>query len=93
MAFAIAWFVLLAAVFFFFVVRPQRRQVVAHRALVASLGVGDQIVTAGGLYGTIRALHDDTVDVEIADGVVIKLARAAVARQAPPAAGDDGEAA
>lgn len=94
MAFAIAWFVLLAAAFFFFVVRPQRRQIAAHRALVASIDVGDDIVTAGGIHGTIRALHDETVDVEIATGVVVKLARGAIARHVVPALGtDDGEAA
>ena len=94
MAFAIAWFVLLAAVFFFFVVRPQRRQMVAHRSLVASLDVGDEVITAGGLYGTIRAIRDDIVDLEIANGVVVRLARGAIARQASPVTGaDDGEAA
>jgi preprotein translocase subunit YajC len=94
MAFAIAWFVLLAAVFFFMVVRPQRRQMAAHRALVASVDVGDEIVTAGGIHGTVRALHGETVDVEIASGVVIKLARGAIARQVAPALDtDDGEAA
>jgi preprotein translocase subunit YajC len=94
MAFAIAWFVLLAAVFFFFVVRPQRRQMVAHRTLVASLEVGDEVITAGGVYGTLRAIHDETVELEIANGVTITLARAAIARQVSPVPHDDsGEAA
>lgn len=93
MEFAIAWFVLLAVVFFVLVVRPQRRQVAAHRALVANLGVGDEVITAGGLYGTIRALRDETIELEVADGVVIRLARGAVARPAGPSASpDDGEA-
>ncbi len=82
MEFAIGWFVLLAVGFFFLIVRPQRRQVAAHRALVESLGVGDEVITAGGVYGTIRALRDDVIELEVADGVVIRLARAAIARPA-----------
>jgi preprotein translocase subunit YajC len=93
MEFAIAWFVLLAAVFFFLVVRPQRRQLAAHRALVASLEIGDEVITAGGLYGTIRALRDDAVELEVADGVIVRMARGAIARPVGPTVGTDGEAA
>lgn len=93
MEFAIAWFVLLAAVFYLFVVRPQRRQIAAHRALVARLDVGDEVITAGGVYGTVRALHEESIELEIADGVVITLARGAIARPAGPAGAGGGEAA
>jgi preprotein translocase subunit YajC len=78
----IVWFVALGAAFFFLVVRPQRRTLAAHRALVAALRVGDEIVTAGGIYGTVRGLADETVDLEIAPGVVVKIARGAVAHRA-----------
>jgi preprotein translocase subunit YajC len=95
MEFAIGWFVLLAVGFFFLIVRPQRRQVAAHRALIASLGVGDEVITAGGVYGTIRALRDDVLELEVADGVVIRVARAAIARPVGPPEhmvdGTDGE--
>jgi preprotein translocase subunit YajC len=93
MEYAIAWFVLLAAVFFFFVVRPQRRQIAAHRALVDSLTVGDEVITAGGLYGTIRALRDDTIELEVADGVVVRMARGAIARPVEPRTPTNGEVA
>lgn len=92
MEFAVAWFVLLAAVFFFFVVRPQRRQIAEHRALVASLDVGDDVITAGGLYGTVRALRDDVVELEISDGVVVRMARGAIARLVPTHSELDEEA-
>jgi len=94
MEFAIGWVVLLAVGFFFLIVRPQRRQVAAHRALIASLGVGDEVITAGGVYGTIRALRDDVLELEVADGVVIRVARAAIARPAGSLdhAGDDDDA-
>jgi preprotein translocase subunit YajC len=93
MEYAIAWFVLLAAVFFFFVVRPQRRQIAAHRALVERLTVGDEVITAGGLYGTIRALRDDTIELEVADGVVVRMARGAIARPVEPRTPTNGEVA
>ncbi len=80
MGYAIAWFALLLVAFYVFVVRPQRRQVTAHRAFVASLEVGDEVITAGGLYGTVRALRDDVVELEVADAVVVRMARAAIAR-------------
>jgi preprotein translocase subunit YajC len=91
MEYAIAWFVLLAAAFFFVIVRPQRRQIAAHRALVDSLTIGDEVITAGGLYGTIRALRDDTIELEVADGVVVRMARGAIARPVEPRAPTNGE--
>jgi len=83
MAFAIIWFVVLAVAFFLFVVRPQRRQVAARQALIESIVVGDEIVTSGGILGTVRSVDDDLVDLEIATGVVIKVARGAIAQRVP----------
>ena len=48
--------------------------------LVSRLQVGDEVITAGGLYGTIRALRDETIELEVADGVVVRMARGAIAR-------------
>ncbi len=53
--------------------------------------MGDEVVTTGGIFGTIRALDDDAVELEVSPGVVITVARAAIAQSAnpaPPAAGD-----
>ena len=76
-------FGLLLVAFYALIVRPQRRQVLAHRALVASLEVGDEIITSGGVYGTIRATSEAVFDVEIADGVIVRVARGAVASKVP----------
>jgi preprotein translocase subunit YajC len=91
MAFALIWFAVLGAAFFFLIVRPQRRQVAARRALIASLEVGDEVVTSGGLIGTVRAIEEETIGLEIASGVVVKVARAAVGQRVPPTLepGDD----
>jgi preprotein translocase subunit YajC len=53
---AIVYFVILAVAFFFLIVLPQRRRVAAHRAFVASLAVGDEVITNGGIFGTIVGL-------------------------------------
>ena len=83
MEFALIWLVVLAAAFFFFIVRPQRRQMAARQALIESITVGDEIVTSGGIYGTVRSVDADTVDLEVAPGVVLKVARGAIAQRVP----------
>ena len=85
---AIVYFALLALAFFFLIVRPQRRRVTAHRTFVASLELGDDVVTTGGIYGTVRALRGVAVELEIAPGIVITVARAAVAQLAQPELAD-----
>ena len=89
----IVYLVILAAAFFFLIVLPQRRRMAAHQALMASLVVGDEIVTSGGIHGRIRALEPSTADVEIAPGVVVTIARGAIAAkvEAPTHLGDDGD--
>ena len=77
----VVYLVILVAAFFVLVVRPQRRQMATHRALVSSLEPGDEIVTTGGVLGTIRDLDDETVGLEIAPTVVIRVARGAIARR------------
>jgi preprotein translocase subunit YajC len=85
MPIALLYLVLLVLAFFLLVVLPQRRQLAAHRALVASLAVGDEIITTGGIHGTIRAVEETILHVEVADGIVLRLARGAVSsRLGPP---------
>jgi preprotein translocase subunit YajC len=78
---------LLAAVFYFMLLRPQQQRVKTHNNLVASVAVGDEIVSAGGIVGVVTALGDRDVQFEIAPGVVVTLAKGAIAQKAPtPAA-------
>jgi preprotein translocase subunit YajC len=81
---ALVYFALLALAFFFLIVRPQRRRVTQHRAFVSALELGDDVVTTGGIYGTVRALRGEAVELEVAPGVVITVARAAVAQRVYP---------
>ena len=64
---------------------PQQRRVRQHQEVVASLEVGDEIVTAGGLYGTITSVDEETLAVEVAPGIVLRVLRSAVSQRiAPP---------
>lgn len=89
MAVILLYLAILAVLFFVLVVRPQRRRMAARQMLIGSLEVGDEIVTAGGIFGTITAIDDETMRILIADGVEITVAREAVAARrgeepAPP---------
>jgi preprotein translocase subunit YajC len=63
----------------FLLIRPQRRRQQDSQRLLDSLNVGQEVVTAGGLYGTITALEDDEARVRIADGVEVRIAKRAIA--------------
>lgn len=75
--------ILIFAVFYFLLIRPQMKRAKDHKNLVSSLGKGDEVVTNGGLLGRITDLNDSFVTVEIADNVQIKLQRQAVAAVMP----------
>ena len=70
-------FVLIFVVFYFLLIRPQQKRAKAHRQLVAGLQRGNHVLTAGGVTGRItRAIEgNETVEVEIAAGVVVEVMR------------------
>jgi preprotein translocase subunit YajC len=72
---------LMVGVFYFLLWRPQQRRVQNMRALQGALELGDEVITTAGVYGKIRALRDDHVELEIAPGTVIKLARGAIGQR------------
>jgi preprotein translocase subunit YajC len=73
---------LMVVIFYFLLIRPQRRRAMAQRDLVESLGVGDDVVTVGGMFGTIRAQDDESVTVEVAPGTNIRMLKSAILRKA-----------
>ena len=75
--------VVLFAVMWLFLVRPQRRRQVAQAQMQDTLAPGDEILTAGGIRGTIREVEGEIVHVEIAPGTVVRLDRRAVAGVEP----------
>jgi len=70
--------VVMGALFYLLIYRPQARAKRQREELDRSLAVGSQVVTIGGLHGEIRAIDGDTADIEVADGVVITFDRKAI---------------
>lgn len=89
-------FVLIIGVMYFLVMRPQQKRRREAMELQNKLGPGDEIVTIGGLHGTVVAIEDDVVTLEIAPEVQVRFARPAIARvvtrAGEPAADEDTEA-
>ena len=72
---------LLIGIFYFMLIRPQKKRMESHRELVESIGVGDQIITMTGLYGTVRAIGDEDVEIEIAPGTTVRFLKSAIGRR------------
>ena len=77
--------------FWLFIIRPQSRRQKELRSMQSSLSVDDEVMLTSGVYATVRAIEDDHVKVEIAEGVVIKVARGAVGNKIEQHV-DEGEA-
>ena len=79
------------AVFYFLLIRPQQKRVKEHAELIRSIEPGDDVLTNGGLYGTITTIDGQIAELEIADGVVVRIQRAAVAELIEWDSGADDE--
>lgn len=75
----IAPLIILFAIFYFLLIRPQQKKAKEHREMVTNLKKGDRIITSGGIYGTIVSIDETTLGLEIAEKVKIKLTRGNVA--------------
>jgi preprotein translocase subunit YajC len=85
--------VLLFGVMYFMMIRPQQKRRREAERMQSALGPGDEVVTIGGLYGTVAGVDDETVLLEVAPGVQARYARPAIARvvtSAPRAEAVDG---
>ncbi|GGJ43405.1 preprotein translocase subunit YajC [Sphingopyxis bauzanensis] len=72
-------YLLIFVVFWFFLIRPQQVRAKEHRAKIAAVKPRDQVVTGGGIVGKVTRVDDDYADVEIAQGVKIKVVKATLA--------------
>ena len=75
--------VLIFVVFYFLLIRPQAKRAKEHKAMVAALSVGDEVVIGGGLLGRITETGDQFLTVEVADGVRVKVQRHTVTSVLP----------
>ncbi|MGE0877576.1 MAG: preprotein translocase subunit YajC [Acidimicrobiia bacterium] len=73
---------------YFMMIRPQQKAKAQHAEMLRNLSVGDQVVTAGGIFGNVVQVEDDVIWVEVAPDTELKIARGAITRKLPPAAGD-----
>lgn len=62
-------------------IRPQQERMREQREMVATLEAGDRVITAGGIHGELVSVAEETVEVEVAPGLVLTLARPAIARR------------
>ena len=71
--------ILIFVIFYFFLIRPQQKRVKDHKAMVASLKRGDEIITSGGILGTIdRVMEDDRIEVIIGENVKVQIIRSTI---------------
>lgn len=70
-------------IFYFLLIRPQSKKAKEHKAMVEALSKGDEVVTNGGLLGKLTKVGDSFVEIELAEGVTVKLQRHAVANVMP----------
>ncbi len=71
--------ILIFFVFYFLLIRPQQRKVREHQKLLNAIKKGDEVITSGGIYGTITAVKGDVVDLKIAEGIKVVLSKSAIA--------------
>ena len=66
------------AILYFLIIRPQQQQAKAHRRMVDELKAGDRVITQGGIHGTVTALKGQVVQVKIAENVRVDVNRTAI---------------
>ena len=73
--------ILIFAIMYFLLIRPQQKKMKEHRAMVEALRRGDQVVTQGGLIGKVSKVKDDNeIEVELAEGVRVRVVRGTIAQ-------------
>ena len=71
--------IILFAIFYFLLIRPQQKKAKEHKEMISNLKKGVRIITSGGIYGTIQSIDDTTISLEIAEKIKIKISRGNVA--------------
>tara|TARA_B100000029_G_scaffold451364_1_gene475903 strand:+ start:318 stop:602 length:285 start_codon:yes stop_codon:yes gene_type:complete len=71
--------ILIFVIFYFFLIRPQQKKIKEHKKMVAGLKRGDNVITSGGIVGTIeKVLNDDKVELSISENVTIKVVKSTI---------------
>ncbi|MAU51996.1 MAG: preprotein translocase subunit YajC [Roseovarius sp.] len=73
--------ILIFAIMYFLLIRPQQKKVKEHKAMVEALRRGDQVITQGGLIGKVSKVKDENeIEVELAEGVKVRVVRHTIAQ-------------
>jgi len=75
--------IVLIAIMYFLMIRPQMKRSKEHRAMLEKLAVGDEVITNGGIAGTVRSIGESFVGVEVANGVELRVQKGAVSNVLP----------
>jgi len=75
--------IVIFVIFYFLLIRPQSKKAKEHKQMVGTLAKGDEVVTNGGILGKIANVGDNFIELEVADGMNVKVQRQAVATQMP----------
>lgn len=67
-----------AAIFYFMIMRPQKKKQQQHDNMLASISKGSEVITAGGFFGTVREVLDDSYIIELADGVKVRILKTSI---------------
>ena len=71
--------ILIFVIFYFFLIRPQQKKVKEHKLMVSALKRGDEVITSGGVVGTVeRILGDDKVDILISENVTVQVVQSTI---------------
>lgn len=76
--------ILIFVVFYFIMIRPQRKRQKEHQEMMQNLQKGDRVITAGGIYGTIDSLSEDSVIIRVEGGGMLRVARGSIALRPEP---------
>jgi preprotein translocase subunit YajC len=71
--------ILIFVFFYLFLIRPQQKKAKEHQKSLNALKKGDKVITSGGIYATINAIRDNVLDIKIADGVNVQIAKQSIA--------------
>jgi len=75
--------IILIVIMYFLMIRPQMKRQKEHRAMLNKLAKGDEVITSGGIAGSVAAIGESFVTVEVANGVQLRVQRAAIANVLP----------
>ncbi|MCI0469482.1 MAG: preprotein translocase subunit YajC [Nitrospirae bacterium] len=75
--------ILIFVVFYFLLIRPQQKKSKEHRLMIENLKKGDKVVTAGGIYGVVEAVANNTIVLKIAENVKVKFGKGYIASVRP----------